>query len=222
MSNRSLQRWIVFLLGFNVLLATAWAQKDFNRFTYDAGIGVGIGKHDVASFVGNSFEGTAGFGMNLNRLFGVDAEYMFNDLNFRPSVKKEPGLADQSGHMQSISLDGIVNVPRHIGKVSLYGIFGVGFYDRTVSVPRQFLGPSTFYQPAYLWWDPTFDIFGNLLPQYISTKSKVAGGFNYGGGINYRLNQLHNAKLFVEWRYHRAYQSDGQTIVMPVTVGLRW
>ncbi len=56
----------------------------------------------------------------------------------------------------------------------------------------------------------------------MSSNSKVAGGFNYGGGLTYRLNHLHNAKLYLEWRYHRAYQSDGKTIVMPVTVGFRW
>jgi len=33
---------------------------------------------------------------------------------------------------------------------------------------------------------------------------------------------LDHAKLFLEWRYHRAYQSDSKTVVMPVTVGLRW
>ena len=161
--------------------------------------------------------------MNFTRMFGADAEYMYYDLGFRPSVKLNQYLANQSGHMQSISLDGIVNVPRHLGKLGAYGIFGIGFYDRTVSVPRNSLTANTRYESAWKWWDIDRDIFGNIItPQTMSSNSKVAGGFNYGGGITYRLNHLHNSKLYVEWRYHRAYQSDGQTIVMPITVGLRW
>jgi len=217
-----LRNRILLFFSFCGLVASASAQSNFNRFTYNAGGGLGIGRDDVAAFVGNSPQFTVGGGMNFTRMFGADAEYMYYDLGFRPSVKQEPGLANQSGHMQSISLDGIVNAPRHFGKLGAYGIFGIGFYDRSVSVPRQYLGPSTVYEPAYKWWDLNRDIFGNIIPQYMSSNSKVAGGFNYGGGVTYRLNHIHNAKLYIEWRYHRAYQSDGKTIVMPITIGLRW
>jgi hypothetical protein len=33
---------------------------------------------------------------------------------------------------------------------------------------------------------------------------------------------LHDAKLYAEFRYHKAYHSDVETIVWPITVGLRW
>jgi hypothetical protein len=56
----------------------------------------------------------------------------------------------------------------------------------------------------------------------MSSNTKDAGGFNFGGGLNYRLNRLHDSRVYLEYRYHRAYQSDGKTIVMPITVGLRW
>jgi hypothetical protein len=116
-----------------------------------------------------------------------------------------------------------LNVPKHFGKLSAYGIFGVGFYRRTVSIPSRTLGPGTVYEPAWRWWDIQRDIFNNPIPgQIMSSNTKDAGGFNFGGGITYRLNHLHNSKFYIEWRYHRAYQSDGQTIVMPVTLGLRW
>ncbi len=214
-------RILFLLVGFG-LMASASAQSSFERFTYSAGGGFGIGRGDVGSFVGNSFQGTVGGGLNISRLFAVDAEYMYYDLNFRSNVKQEQALSKQSGRMQSVSLDGIVNVPRHIGKLGAYGIFGVGFYVRSVSVPRQFLGPGTVNEPAYRWFDLQYDIFGRLLPQYIGPNTKDAGGFNYGGGLTYRLNHLHNAKLYAEYRYHRAYHSDEQTIVWPITIGLRW
>jgi hypothetical protein len=124
--------------------------------------------------------------------------------------------------MHSVSLDGIVNVPRHIGNWGAYGIFGIGFYDRIVSTHYQLLSPGTICQPAWAYWDLTCFNGAITFPQPLASNSKVAGGFNYGGGITYRLNHFDNAKFYFEWRYHRAYQSDVKTIVMPITVGLRW
>jgi hypothetical protein len=128
--------------------------------------------------------------------------------------------------MQSVSLDGIVNVPRHLGKVGAYGILGVGFYQRSVSATSLLLEPGTTCQPVWVrWWD-IYCSAGNppavTTKQTLSSFSRDAGGFNFGGGVTYPLNYLNHAKLFLEFRYHRAYQSDGQTIVMPITVGLRW
>jgi len=212
------------LLLFFGLVASASAQSNFSRYNFTVGGGPGLGKDDVAAYVGDSLQLTLGAGRNFSRLFGVDAEYMYYDLGFRQSVILSQSLPGQRGHMQSVSLDGIVNVPRHLGKFGAYGIFGVGFYDRTVSInPGRTLEAGTVYQPAWRWWDVSRDIFNNVIPgQYMQSNSKIAGGFNYGGGITYRLNHLDRAKIFFEWRYHRAYQSDGQTIVMPVTIGLRW
>jgi hypothetical protein len=218
-----LRNRILFLLAFCGLVASASAQSNFNRFNFTAGGGPGVGRGDVASFVGNSFQSVVGGGVNFSRLFGVDAEYMYYGLNFRPNVIQSQSLSGQSGHMQSISLDGIVTVPRHLGNLGAYGIFGVGFYRRSVSVPSRSLQAGTVYEPAWRWWDINRDIFGNpITPQTMSSNSKDAGGFNYGGGVTYRLNHLGNAKLYIEGRYHRAYHSDGKTIVMPITVGLRW
>jgi hypothetical protein len=222
LSNR-----ILFLLAFCGIVASASAQSDFNRFNFTAGGGLGIGRGDVAGFVGNSFHGVVGGGVNFSHMFGVDAEYMYYDLDFRPSVINSQALPDQSGHMQSVSLDGIVNVPRHFGKLGAYGVFGIGFYRRSVSLAHsQNLPVGTDCLPAWRWWD--LNCVGTppaiLTPptgQTMSSNSKDAGGFNYGGGVTYRLKHPH-AKLYIEGRYHRAYHSDGQTIVMPITVGLRW
>jgi len=219
-----LRNRILLSFVFCGLVASASAQSNFNRYTFNAGGGLGIGRDEVAAFVGNSPQFTVGGGMNFTRMFAADAEYMYYDLGLRPSVSQSQSLPDASGHMQSISLDGIVNVPRHLGRLGAYGIFGVGFYRRSVSLAHsQLLEPPLTCQPTWTrWWGINCINGGVVTPQTISSFSKDAGGFNYGGGITYRLNHLHHSKLYIEYRYHRAYQSDGQTIVSPITVGLRW
>jgi hypothetical protein len=205
------------------LVAQDSPQSNFNRFTYNVGGGLGIGRGDVASFVGNSFNGVAGGGMNFTRIFGADVEYMYYNLDFKRGVAYGQGLPNQSGHMQSVSLDGIVNAPFHFHKVGVYGIYGIGFYRRSVSVNSQSLLAGTPCQPAWLWWDLNCEPNGVIVvPQTMSKNSLNAGGFNYGGGLTWRLNHLHNSRIYVEYRYHRAYTSDSKTIVSPITLGLRW
>jgi hypothetical protein len=216
------------------LIASASAQSGFNRLNFTAGGGPGIGKDDVAAYVGNSPQATLGAGWNFNRMFGVDAEYMYYALGFRPGVIKYQALPGQSGHMNSISLNGIVTVPKHFYKAGAYGIAGIGFYDRSVKLARaQFLPNGYPMQPAWRWWDLNWvdngsgavieqPTSGPPFGETMSSNSKIAGGFNFGGGITYPLSHLNRTKVFVEFRYHRAYQSDGKTIVMPITVGLRW
>jgi hypothetical protein len=218
------------------LIASASAQSVFNRLNFTAGGGPGIGRDDVASYVGNSPQATVGAGWNFNRMFGVDAEYMYYALGFRPSVIQSQALPGQSGHMNSISLNGIITVPRHFNKLGAYGIAGIGFYDRSMKLAHsQFLPNGTPMQPAWRWWDlnwvdnnpaqgPVIEqpTPGPPFGETMSSNSKIAGGFNFGGGITYPISHLNRTKVFFEFRYHRAYQSDGKTIVMPITVGLRW
>lgn len=219
MTNR-----ILLLLVLCGLFASASAQSNFSRYNFTAGGGLGIGRGEVASFVGNSGQVVAGGGVNFSRLFGVDAEYMYYNLPIRPSVANGPAnLHGTSGHLQSISLDGIVNVPYHAGKLGAYGIFGIGFYRRSVSANTQLLDINNVCQDIYARWYGINCLNGfPRTRQTLSSYSKDAGGFNFGGGATYRLNYLDHAKVFIEFRYHRAYHSDGQTIVMPITVGLRW
>ena len=224
MRNRSL--FFIMFFGFAVASALAQTDKqsDFPRFNFNVGAGLGLGRGDVGSFVGNSFAGSAGAGMNFSRLFGVNAEYMYYNLNLRPGVSNSQSLPNATGSMNSVSLNGLVRVPYHLNRLGFYGIFGVGFYRRTVST-HQTLPVGAVCQPAWIWWDVVCTGFPPSIqgtPQTISTLSKDAGGFNYGGGLTYRLDHLHNAKIYFEWRYHRAYHSDVQTIVWPITVGLRW
>ena len=165
-----------------------------------------------------------GGGRNFSRLFGVDAEYMYYDLPLKSTVSQSQSLNNASAHMQSISLDGIVSAPRHFGKLGAYWNFRRRFLPaQRLPANRAKLTGLPTCQPTWTrWWG--INCYNNVLQgeQWLSSYSKDAGGFNFGGGLTYPLNALHKAKLYGEWRYHRAYQSDGKTIVIPITVGLRW
>jgi len=216
------------LVVVGLFAASACAQFEgkpsFPRFNFNVGGGYGIGRGDVGSFVGNSFFGVGGAGMNFSRLFGFSGEYMYYDLTIRPSVALGQQLQTTSGTLHAISLNGIARVPYTLGRYGAYGIFGVGFYDRRVSSSTGQIGtpnPATC-QPSWVWWD-IYCVNGVTgYEQKLGTFSKIAGGYNFGGGITYRLNRWHNAKVYGEFRYHKAYQSDVQTIVWPISVGLRW
>jgi Outer membrane protein beta-barrel domain len=217
-----LRNRILFLLVFCGLVASVSAQSNFNRFNFTAGGGLGIGRSYVGVFSGDSYHGVVGGGVNLSRLFGVDAEYMYYDLGIRPSVATAASLNNASGNLQSVSLDGILKAPLH-NKFGAYGIFGLGFYRRSVSANKNFLQFPQNCQAIWNRWYGIDCLNGGLQgSQTLSSFSKDAGGFNFGGGVTYRLNHLYHAKVFLEYRYHRAYHSDAQTIVMPITVGLRW
>lgn len=219
----------VFMFCFGLAVASALAQSEeqpnFPRFNFNVGGGMGIGRGAVGSFAGNTYFGVAGAGMNYNRMFGFSGEYMYYNLNLRSNVANSQSLPGATGDLNAISLNGIVRSPYHLGRLGMYGIFGVGFYRRSVSTTRQTLQVGSVCQPAWIWWDvycTGSPASVQNTPVTISSFSKIAGGYNFGGGATYRLNRWHDARMYVEWRYHKAYQSDVQTIVWPVTVGLRW
>lgn len=218
-----LNRTLFFLALFGLCVASASAQdgpSNFSRFNFDAGGGFGIGRGDVGNFVGTSYQGVAGAGLNFSRMFGANAEYMYYNLDLRSSVSQTQSLPNASGSLNSVSLNGIVTAPLH-SRWGAYGIFGIGFYRRSVST-HQVIPANSICQPAWIWWDVACVNQVTQTQQTLSTFSKDAGGFNYGAGFTYRLNHLHRAKVFGEFRYHRAYTSDVQTTVVPITFGLRW
>ena len=215
------------LLVFTSVLATAaWAQFEnkpsFPRLNFDAGGGFGIGRGAAGSFAGNSFFGEGGAGVNFSRMFGVNAEYMYYDLTVRPSVALAQDLQTTSGALHAVSLNGIVRPPLRLGRYAAYGIFGVGFYDRRETSSTGPLSLNAQCKPSWVWWDIQC-LKNSVVPgQSLGELSKVAGGYNFGVGITYDLNRWHKAKVFGELRYHKAYQSDVQTIVIPISVGFRW
>lgn len=212
--------WMI-LAALSIGSAAAQEQK-FPRYNFDIGGGYGLGRGDVSRFVGDSYQMEAGAGLNFSRIFGFNAEYMYYNLDLKPSVANSQSINNASGHMNSWSLDGLVRSPVHLGDYGAYGIFGVGFYQRVVSSTTGPIHAGAACQPAWVWWDIYCPAGFVLTQQNLLSNTKVAGGFNIGGGLTYRLHHFHNASIFAEFRYHRAYTSDVQTSMMPISAGFRW
>lgn len=227
-------RWLGVLVFLGVSAASSVAQFDSNvkfpHLNFNVGTGYAVGRGDVGSFVGNApfTFAVGGAGLDFNRLLGFSGEYMYYDLTPRRSVSDGQNLGNATGALHSASLNGIIRSPVSLGRYHAYGILGVGFYDRRVSSNTGLIAAGSIYQPAWVWWDinhyfnPADGLDHTRMNQTMGFNSKIAGGYNFGGGITYPLNHLHNASVYAEFRYHKAYQSDVQTIVWPITVGLRW
>ena len=226
------KRAAFFVFFFAFALASALGQDEqpkFPKYNFNVGGGLGIGRGAVASYVGNSFQGTAGAGLNFSRIFGASAEYMYYDLTMRPYVQRSQSLPNEKGSLSSISLNGLVRSPYHLGRFGEYGIFGVGFFRRTEST-NEAVHVGSICQPSWMdWWDlyctgspPTLQ--GQNYPNgaTLGSFSKIAGGYNFGGGITYNWNHFHRSKIYFEWRHQKAYTSDKETVAWPITVGLRW
>ena len=199
-------------------MAVASAQN-LNHFNFNVGGGYGGALGDVGKLTGASYNGVAGAGWNFSRRVGVKAEYMYYNLAFKDSVKLDqvPGA---SGRLQSATLNLFYQIPLQ-GKSGVYVIGGAGWYQRYVQASSQFLPQGTICQPAWQVWGIDCTTSGVVDPaQTLSSHTVSGGGYNFGGGITYRISK--RTRIYFEGRYHHANTPDRHTNVFPVTVGLRW
>lgn len=200
----------------------AASAQGLNHFNFNVGGGFGGALGDVGKFTGTSYHGVAGAGWNFSPRVGVKAEYMYYNLSFKDSVKLNQGVPDASGRLQSATLNFFYQMPLQ-GKMGVYAIGGAGWYMRYVEARSQFLPQGTVCQPAWQLWgiDCTTTVPSVVDPgQTLSSNSVSGGGYNFGGGITYRITK--GTRFYLEGRYHHANTADRHTTVFPVTVGLRW
>ena len=211
-----MRKRILFVLAFCGLGMMAASAQTFN-FNVGGGIGGAFGQ--VGKATGASYNLVAGGGLNLNRSFGMKAEYMRYDLRFLSSVKDQQQLPGASGHVQSATLNLFFDHSLG-GKWGVYGIGGGGWYQRMVDARSQVLVPGTVCQPAWALWGITCTDGLVITTQTLSSNTVDGFGYNFGGGLTYRFTK--RAKFYVEGRYHHANTSDQHTTIFPVTGGLRW
>ncbi len=214
-ADRSLKRWkIVIICVLFALPASA------QRYNFNLGSGPAFPLAKASDFAGTSYNFVAGAGPNLTSHVKMNAEFMFQGLPIHQSIVDQIGVSKVKGRLYSLTGNLIVGSSLG-GSKSAYLIGGGGWYRRTVEAQQTVLQAGEVCEPIWIWWN--VQCINGIFPTDVTIGSSTssAGGFNVGGGLGFRLGES-NANFYAEVRYHRAFTRNLDTIVLPVTFGIRW
>jgi hypothetical protein len=199
-----------------LLAPTASAQ----RYNLNFGVGPGFPLSETSNFAKTSYNLVAGGGLNLHTHVKINAEFMFHGLPVQESIINRIGVSDVKGRLYSLTTNLILGTSIGGGKTA-YVIGGGGWYRRTLEAKATVLEAGSVCVPFWTWWN--VQCVNGVYPTEITVGSRTssAGGFNLGGGLGFRLGDS-TANIYTEVRYHRAFTRNGDTIVLPLTFGVRW
>jgi hypothetical protein len=211
----SIRCWWVTLIG-GLLTLPAFAQG--YNFNFGGGPGFPLGK--TSDFTNISYNFVAGAGPNLGLHVKMNTEFMFHGLPVQRKIIDQLGVSDVKGRLYSLSGNLSVGTTAG-GSKSAYLIAGGGWYRRTVEAKQTVLKVGEVCDPGWLWWD--VQCRNGLVSTDVTVGSRTssAGGFNVGGGFAFRLGDS-SAHFYTEVRYHRAFTRNVDTVVLPLTFGVRW
>jgi len=214
-----IRRILILVATLNCISASsAFAQQTYQKFVINGGIGPGFNQSRTSDFANTSYQFVVGGGYNFSQSIGTSVEYQYYNLSIKDGVANQAGLADPSGHLNSLTVNGIFRVPNHLG---LYGIGGGGWYRRTVhSGGAQNISAGTSCPDIWAWWDIPCSGGVTQSAVVLNDKNNDAWGVNVGAGVNFPIKG--RLKGYSELRYHHAYNSQISTQVLPWTFGVRW
>jgi hypothetical protein len=173
-----------------------------NKYTFMAGVGLTIPTGDFSNQVKPSYSFQFGGGRNFNKIFGLLAQFDWDNFGFQGStlanqtaIYNSPNIfgagtisgLDGTSHIWSFTLDPTITIPTS-GALGAYVVGGVGFYHKTAN----------FTVPTI-----EEDIYGDEFQanQTIDDYTSNAPGFNGGFGVTYKFSQFSNERLYGEVRY---------------------
>ena len=204
-----------------------WRQNAVNRMAFEVGGGFNApapGQGDITW--GGNFN--LGAGINFSRQFAMLAEYQYIVDKLPGKLIAQTGATGGNAHIWSLTLSPVVSLfPSSSNDVYLTG--GGGFYRKVTN----------FTDPALAQYCTYFYCGIVQVNQVVGHFSSNQPGWNIGGGYQHRMGGMYNdskMKFFAEARYTKIYtprysnQPNGlglatvaaDTIVVPVTVGVRW
>ena len=133
---------------------------------------------------------------------------------------KQIGFSDIKGRFYSLTGNLIIGTSIGEGKTA-YLIGGGGWYRRTLEAKQTVLQKGSVCIPFWEWWN--VQCADGIVPTDVTIGSRTvsAPGFNVGGGFTFALEES-PANLYFEIRYHRAFTQSIDTVVLPVTFGIRF
>lgn len=206
------------VMAFSLLLLTPTAYGQSFNFTFGGGPGFPLGT--TKDFVHNSYNLVLGGGPNLRSHVKLDAEFMFHGIPVQHGIVKQLGVSDIKGRLYSLT--GNVLIGTSIRRSSsVYLIGGGGWYRRTLEAKQTVLRQGTVCIPFWEWWN--VQCVDGVFPTDVTVASRTvsAPGFNVGGGLTFGIGES-PANFYIEMRYHRAFTHTIDTVVLPLTFGIRF
>lgn len=209
------RRWaqvslVLALFSFNFVQA-----QDYHKANFNIGGGVGFPVSELSNFANAGGNFVAGAGVNFERHFGVNGEFMWHDLPIKSSVKQALGTPGAEARQYSVTVNPIVNFEGD-HRIGGYVIGGIGWYHRSGETTTPALG--VVCDPYWSWW---FGCTVGTVSAITGSTSDDTWGQNIGAGVTARLGESH-AKFYAEFRYHHADYHSVSTEIIPLTFGLRW
>jgi opacity protein-like surface antigen len=233
-----------FVLAATLLAAAPAAAQDEKPIQLNIGGGFTGVYGAAADHIGNGGNFTLGVIFNTHTPVSLQTEYGWTgikqkeiDLPVFPTVNplggaSQPFFAD--GNMQYFDVNALLHA-KTSGRAKPYGLVGLGYYHRPVSITTPGVGYTTICDPYWYVCYPT------LVPvdQVVGERSSNDFGMNFGGGVNFKMSE--STSIYLEIRYHYIWgpevanaptqpiagvsppsslKANGQ--FLPITVGFRF
>ena len=194
----------------------------FSHIAIEAGAGFSVPLGNTTNQNTTGYNFLLGGGYNFNKHFAALLEYRFDRLGIQNSVLNQIATANASAttngltgntHAWSITLDPRYNF-KTSGHFGGYVTAGGGFYRLLTS----------FNTPVFEGY--YYDYFYGYIPEYgnatVSHYSSNQGGFNVGGGVEWKPNPEQHGAIFADVRYEWLDSPSSSTQILPITFGYRW
>lgn len=192
------------------------------NYNFNFGGGPGFPLSTTSNLAGISYNFVVGGGPNLSSHVKMNLEFMFHGIPPHQSVIDQLGLADVKGRLYSLSANLLAGTSVGDGK-SVYVIGGGGWYRRTLEAKQTVIQAGEVCSPYWEWWDVQCGNGIFVTEMTVGSRTSSAPGFNVGGGVTIRLGDSDSpANFYVEVRYHHAFTRNFDTVVLPVTLGIRF
>ena len=213
------------LIAAGWVIAACWmplAAQDYAKLNFNIGGGVTTPLNPTGRYSGLSGNFVAGGGYNINKRNAIIGEFMWAGLPPNRFILHPINAPFGNVNLYTLTANyryQIDSIKRsHFG---VYAIAGGGWYYRYASVDKNYVvPPSTACDPIFEWWGYACDS-GFVYTATVAFKGSSAGGVNGGVGFTIRLSDS-GWKLYMESRYHYAWNNRVPTTLIPVTFGLRF
>jgi hypothetical protein len=225
-----------------IVAAPTWAQDD-RKVGVNFGAGWAFPTSGFKDSFNTGWNGGLGLTFNVKPGIGIQAEYMYDwmggpdrTIGLSPTpvaVGTGSGILESNHHMHTGTFN-IVYTPMAATQrdrlIGGYLLAGPGVYHRTVQITSPSVGYTTFCDPYWYVCYPTLVEVDRI----VGDRSSTDFGMNFGGGITFG----HDAKFYVEMRYHYVWGPDVSKVnplstepttssstsasYFPLTFGFRW